>query len=224
MNINEQWMDDFQRTLLVDEPKRSEILAELRQHAQAKALGEPKRIAREYNRTHIGFFSSNIRMLLVPAFFCAVLVVLNMLWNGITVLGTFFHLSLWGGYFSYSIIGIVVVAILVICTLVTHSLSRWQQPARILLVMVPVYLVSFYLFLWLVVTPTFTLTSNADGTTRNVLMHPVAFLTENYYVILMEEAYTAVPFFVILASITLVLRLFRQKRERSSHAQTPLAT
>lgn len=58
----------FEHHLLVAEPKRSEIIRELRQHGEQQ-LGNPKRLAQEYNRTHIGFFYSPKRVFFVSLVF-----------------------------------------------------------------------------------------------------------------------------------------------------------
>lgn len=62
----------FERHLLVGKPKREEIIAELQSHLAelsksadpSVAIGDPKQLAREYNRTHLGFFSTWLRLLL----------------------------------------------------------------------------------------------------------------------------------------------------------------
>lgn len=64
----EVFFKEFERHLLVGSPKREEILAELKTHmdelraVDAAELGNPKSLARQYNRTHVGLLGSRIRM------------------------------------------------------------------------------------------------------------------------------------------------------------------
>lgn len=66
------YITDFERHLRVAEPKRNEILAELKTHLEEaenpKILGNPKRLARSYNRTHIGLLFSPLRIHLAIIF------------------------------------------------------------------------------------------------------------------------------------------------------------
>lgn len=69
MNFN-QYVTEFEHHLRVGEPKRSEIIAELNTHldelsqneSPEAALGDPRTLAAKYNRIHIGFFSSPLRI------------------------------------------------------------------------------------------------------------------------------------------------------------------
>ncbi len=59
---------NFEHHLLVGSPKREEILAELKTHMgelesdDSAVLGNPKVLAWQYNRTHIGFLGSHAKM------------------------------------------------------------------------------------------------------------------------------------------------------------------
>ncbi|MBI4093120.1 MAG: hypothetical protein HY420_04320 [Candidatus Kerfeldbacteria bacterium] len=70
---DEQYLTEFERHLRVGEPKRGEIIAELKTHLDEidggdpfTALGDPRELTRKYNRTHIGFFSTSTRLFITP--------------------------------------------------------------------------------------------------------------------------------------------------------------
>lgn len=61
----------FERSLRVGEPKRAEIIAELRTHfdehgSDPATLGDPKRLAQQYNRTHVGILGEQPYLHLTP--------------------------------------------------------------------------------------------------------------------------------------------------------------
>ncbi len=69
-----KYISIFERHLLVGEPKRGEILAELSQHIKElkpdadiiASIGNPNQLARTYNRTHIGLLHSRVLLFLMP--------------------------------------------------------------------------------------------------------------------------------------------------------------
>lgn len=75
----ETFFQQFKRHLLVAEPKQSEIIRELRQHGEQQ-LGDPKQLAKRYNRTHLGIFCTPLRLTLIPVLGWAVFVGL-LIWG-----------------------------------------------------------------------------------------------------------------------------------------------
>lgn len=66
------FLKQFSQQLHVGSPKREEILTESRHHLDQRKfsdieqeLGQPKKLARQYNRTHLGYFSSFSRLALI---------------------------------------------------------------------------------------------------------------------------------------------------------------
>ncbi len=70
----ETYLAEFERHLRVGDTKRGDIIAELNTHLEELSsnehpetvLGDPKPLATRYNRTHIGFFSSDARIAATP--------------------------------------------------------------------------------------------------------------------------------------------------------------
>ncbi len=75
---HEQYLKLFTRHLRVGEPKRGELVAELRHHLDElpqganaiEALGYPIDLAGKYNRTHIGLLGSKVNLLILPWVIC----------------------------------------------------------------------------------------------------------------------------------------------------------
>lgn len=92
MNNNE-YIQEFEKRLRVGEPKRSELIVEIRNHLEEldqkssveTPLGDPQKLAQKLNRTHIGIFSS-------PTLLFATPVAIMMLMLALTLV--FYHFKL----------------------------------------------------------------------------------------------------------------------------------
>lgn len=71
---SQEYLQSFQRHLRVAEPKRSEIIAEIKTHLfesqNSGDFGDPKRLAARYNRTHIGFWYSEFKVSVTLVLWC----------------------------------------------------------------------------------------------------------------------------------------------------------
>lgn len=66
MTLN-QYLTTFEQHLRVADPKRGEIIAEIRGHlAEKQNLGDPRRLAHEYNQVHLGLVGSSPAIFLLP--------------------------------------------------------------------------------------------------------------------------------------------------------------
>lgn len=127
---------------MVGEPKRGEIIAELKTHLDdlnnknPSTLGEPKQLAKQYNQAHLGIFYDPRRLLWAPA-----LIWLTML------------LSIFGSYYAgFSLMRdgettparpdltvtnvlfttLIPVAAFLIGLLIIHSLSRFENSNKMI--------------------------------------------------------------------------------------------
>ncbi len=82
----EEYLAQFERHLIVGEPKRNELIAELSTHLDELTdhddaltiIGNPKRLADKYGRTHIGFFRTWRRLLITPVVTAVALAALEL--------------------------------------------------------------------------------------------------------------------------------------------------
>lgn len=77
----------FEKHLLVSSPKREEILAELSTHLGEKGnLGNPRQLAEEENRAHIGWFFDPVRLYFLPVVIMALLAAIKALMQASMIL------------------------------------------------------------------------------------------------------------------------------------------
>ncbi len=84
-----EFLSIFEKYLIVGQPRRSEILAELKNHIDElgetggieRLLGEPSRLAERYNRTHVGVLSTPWLILSIPILAVGLITGLKILFN-----------------------------------------------------------------------------------------------------------------------------------------------
>lgn len=132
---------NFEHHLLIGSPKREEILAELKTHFDElgmddpMVLGDPKALARKYNRTHLGLVYSPVRLFAIPVVVSAVIYLINFLAERLTMnvsrivegqeildltQPTYFMGTMMKGW-------LLLIPFLVVI-LVAKSLARWMHP------------------------------------------------------------------------------------------------
>lgn len=124
---HEQYLTEFTKHLRVAEPKRSDVLMELKTHiADAgdgadpeRTLGKPPDLAAGYNQTHIGIFASRPVFFLIPFF--AVIILFVQKQSGIARLQS-------GQSYNEPILSLIIPIILAI--VYGQALIRIHKPLR----------------------------------------------------------------------------------------------
>lgn len=155
MNAQEHYLTEFTKHLRVAEPKRGEILAELKTHLDelddgtdpVTQLGHPTKLANKYNQAHLGIFSSPFTILITP-FIAWALIVYARIWafraeylyNGN---GPFMQLG------QYLPMLIAVVTVIGLSALVIGSLAMQHRPWKLFsILLVLTTLIGASIFFW----------------------------------------------------------------------------
>lgn len=130
----EQFLATFQKHLRVAEPKRSEIITELQTHlddvgSNLRELGDPGRLARHYDATHVGPWAAGPWLYMTP-----VLLILGFLPVRYTLMSILSYHRYWDStapffylQFLMPFIGALVTGL---------SLARMKQPGRHAIVLI----------------------------------------------------------------------------------------
>lgn len=127
-----EFLSIFEKHLLVGEPKRVEIIAELKTHISEggiEQMGDPKSLARAYNITHLGSWRSVLWMFFAPfiAWF-AIMILWGRLHNGYDPELTY---SLSGAkvlWYHWGQLVLPIVVVLGLSVLVIRTLGKMVQP------------------------------------------------------------------------------------------------
>lgn len=208
MTLPTSWNKTFERSLLVDNPERHDILAELHHHMQygdKNRFGDPKKLAFAYNRTHLGFFCSIPRLLLMPF-------VLWMLLFATAGMISWLQ-SMWppagpGSIDSLWVVPVVVMLCLclVLFLVTAHSLARLLFPIRALGMMMLVFVASSIVVVGAVILPELLTNSLNVGDVVNVIVTDAAQIYSHWL------AVTFFATFVPLTAFTFFMRMYLERK------------